>query len=207
MVLLTDSPVNAPVTVTLLGRTLVVTTASLVRLAEDEVELVAPSLELEVGARVILTVDARTRLHGRVLAKGCEGRVTVSRDGAHADDDRSAPRVMAKVHVSWRLAADRDDRRSEQAWLDGGVDPRPFTVYDGLVDLSVSGILLPPGGAPPPPVGARLRIELRLYDDEPVRVIGVARRHDPSGGRVGVEFVEIGDSDAAHLSAFTLAHA
>lgn len=203
MLIPTDGPIEIPVTLTVVGATLTVTTASLVRLDGDELELVTHGLRLVAGERVIVGVDARTHLRGRVLATGAGAWARISRDGAHAVQDRAAPRVVADVQVEWRRA-DGEGGTDERRWLAGGRDRFASRWFTGPLELSVSGLLLPTGDGEPPPIGARLRLELRLPEHGRLRVIGIARRHDR--GAVGVEFVEIGDDAADQLSAFTLAH-
>jgi hypothetical protein len=139
-----------------------------------------------------------------VLATDGGSWARVSRDGAHAVGDRAAPRVVARLRVDWRIAG-VEDARTERRWLGGGADRGGFTRFEGPVELSVSGLLLPAGEVAMPPIGARLRLELRLPEPGPLRVIGLTRRHDRGLGAAGVEFVEIDDDAADRLSAFTLA--
>ena len=180
-----DSDVDVPVVLAVVGARLEVVEARLVRLTADRVFLLAPATPAP-GARVIVTVD-RNKLLGKVLDAHPDGRLEIARDGAHASDDRAAPRVRGRMSVRWRELRD------------GG--PGQTGSFDGTTELSVSGMLLPTCACA---VGTRLELELRLGSASPIRAIAIVRRHDQ--GAAGVEFAQLDDEAADGLADFTIAH-
>ncbi len=201
MLVPTDVPVNLPVTLTLVGASLRVGAARLVRLSAAELRLADPEFRPAPGDRVIVTVDERTRLSGKVLAIEPGGELRVSREGGRMVDDRSAPRVRAPLAVRYRLL--EPGRANDPGWLAGGTHPGPFREFRGVAEISVSGMLLKDETSLP--IGSHLAMELEL-DGQRLRVIGCVRRLHPVKGPVasGVEFVELGDDEAEALAAFTL---
>ena len=200
MLIPVDADVDVAVTVVVLGEAVAVAFGRLVRLEQETLQLIVPDPPIPVGARLVVTVGDRTRLPGRVIEVGDGGRLRVSRDGAHAVDDRAAPRVTGNVPARWRTAGDE-----AEAWITGGPHPGPFQAVAGEIEVSVSGMLLGPAG-PPPPVGARVLLELEFEPGEPSRAVGIVRRNATRDGRphVGIEFVELPESTLDALSAFTL---
>lgn len=208
--------VSIPVTVVLLGTEPDVTSGELKRLDWDSFRICifkggsTSPLEPTSGTRIIVTVGDRTKLAGRVIA--LEGKTAiVSRDPTHASDDRAAPRVMAVLTVRWRVS-----EGDSAAWVAGGPDPGPFTIFRGTADVSMSGIrFVCPVVVP---IGARLMLDLELKtgsEQQNHRVIGIVRRVETLDGKavqggieqrhaIGVEFLDLTEPALDALSDFTL---
>lgn len=180
-----DRDVDVSVILTVVGATLDVVEARLVRLSGDRMFLVAP-VTPAAGTRVIVTLD-RSRLLGTVLDAHADGRLEIARDGAHASEDRAAPRVRGRLRARWRELRE------------GG--PGQTGTFEGETDISVSGMLLPSCTCA---LGARVRIELELGPAAPIRAIAIVRRHDR--GAAAVEFAQLDDEAADGLADFTIAH-
>lgn len=191
--------VAVPVTVVVLGAEPEVWRGTLRRLDEGTVRLEVRDGDVPVGARLVVTAGDRTKLSGRVLSRGDDGVLVVSRDGAHASDDRAAPRVAAMLELRWRAAG------TDEGWVRGGPDPGPFIRFRGPADLSLSGLRFDCEGAAPR-LGQRLLLDLGLDAARRHRALGAVRRADPVGERteVGIEFVDLPEATFDALSDYTL---
>jgi hypothetical protein len=196
--------VSVPVTVVVLGAEPEIWTASLRRLDIDRLRLRIDDGSIvppPVGTRLIVNAGERTKLPGRLL-EIADGELVVSRDAAHATDDRAAPRVRSRLSLRWRLT-DLDRARTER-WLEGGPDPGPFLVFQGGASLSMSGLRFPCRGPAPAP-GSQLLLGLAIGGEER-RALGAVRRLDTDGTEVSVavEFLDLPEATFDALSQFTL---